>query len=376
MDLLQQDMQKRQVAKQQQHYRTNDWQPDISGYVAARNTLLDMLQGRRPLSLKDAYYAAEQAHGDLHLGREEYNDLLQENAHFIRQWLQENGMDIHDPEALHYGIQQFMTDTLTVTVNDPEFGGRQTLNHVPYYYDYIDYQGTEDRRNYFITKTLATGTGQCHTLPVTYLLLAEALGADVFLSYNPQHSFVRFQNNSGMWVNYETTIGRFIPDQFYLDEMPMMAVAHQNGLYVNQLSKQQVVATVLLDLAVSFIGEHWVADGSFIQSCVDGAMTQFPNRLFINTAGHYVNRKMLSAQFNDAALKYNITHFSQVQQYPEVQRAYDLLQEYLAEVQRLGVNAYPEAEYLQMISYHDAKGRLQESKKVEAKSKKSLFTAY
>ena len=373
MDMILEAGRKRQAVKQTQHYQSTPYKIDYSRYQQARDALAAMLSGQRPLSVKDAYFLAEQAYGGVHLDYAEYDALIEQNAEFIRAWLKQHRMDITDPEALHYGIQKFMTDTLSITVNNPEQGGGKTMTHVPYYYDYIDYTGEQDRRNYFVTKTLATGTGQCHTLPVTYLVLAEALGGEVYLSYNPQHSFVRFQNNNGTWINYECTIGQFVPDQFYLDEMPMMAVAHQNGLYVQPLNRRQVVATVLIDLAVSFIEEHWVADGRFIQSCMDPAMAEFPNHTFINTAGHYVNRKMYSAQFNSRALKYGITNFNQVAQYPDVQQAYQWLQEYLAEVERLGIEAYPEQEYLDMIAYHDEKGRLQQSRQVDAKSIKSLF---
>src|SRR5690606_10776946 len=113
----------------------------------------------------------------------------------------------HDAEALHMGIQKFMGDTLYIHSNGKRKG------HLPYYYDFIDPIG-KDRRNYFVTKTLATGSGQCHTLPVVYLLLAEALGVEAYMAYNPQHSFIRFRNNGGSVINYETTVDNYLPDAF------------------------------------------------------------------------------------------------------------------------------------------------------------------
>jgi len=210
-----------------------------------------MLSGEKEISIKDAYFYAEQAYGGLQLDYDEFNKTIQKNKAYILQWLIERKLDINDPEVLHYGIQQFMSDTLWVTVDDPDnvFGSSHKVAHLPFTYDFIDYSSTKDRRNYFVTKTLATGTGQCHTLPVTYLILAEALGVDAYMSLNPDHSFIRYQNNRGTWLNYETTIGRFMPDQIYLDMMPTMAEAYRNNAYIRSLSKQQQLATVLIDLA-------------------------------------------------------------------------------------------------------------------------------
>lgn len=39
----------------------------------------------------------------------------------------------------------------------------------------------------------------------------------------------------------------------------------------------------------------------------------------------------------------------------------------------LGIQDFPEEEYLQLLSYYDTKSKIQISKNIQAKTKKSLF---
>src|SRR5690554_811215 len=199
VDLLRENQYGNSITNEKEYYNSEYFKNDLSGYINAKQVIQEMLIGKQNLSIKDAFYFSEAAFGDLHLTYGEYNKTITANVSFILKWLKENNYNQTDPEALHFGIQKFMSDTLYITVD----GKRQ--GHIPYYYDYIDVLSGKDRRNYFVTKTIATGSGQCHTFPITYLILAEALDVDANLAYNPQHSFIRYKNNQGAVINYETT---------------------------------------------------------------------------------------------------------------------------------------------------------------------------
>lgn len=349
------------------YYNSQIYLTDVSGYTKARDLIRKMLEDTIPLSIRDAYFLSEAAYGNLHLTYSEYTSLITSNANFIRQWLKENRYSLTDPEALHLGIQKFMSDTLYAKI-----GGKKQ-GHVPYYYDYIDASSEGDRRNYFVTKTLATGSGQCHTFPVTYLILAEALGVDAHLAYNPKHSFIRYTNNAGTVVNYETTVDRFLPDAFYLETLPVMAEAYRNELYVTNLTKKQVVASVLFDLAVNFINEHWLADQTFITACINIASPFFPNQGFINTAHNYLNKRLYANAFNAKVQERQIKTIDEIEKYPDVLEAYQNYYGYMEYVSSLGIQDFPESEYLRMLEYYDTKSRIQTAKNIKAKDKKPLF---
>jgi hypothetical protein len=366
-ELLRENQSINSITNEKDYYNSDYFKNDLSGYIKAKQAIQEMLDGKQSLSIKDAFYFSEAAFGDLHLTYNEYNKTITENVNFILQWLKENNYNQKDPEALHFGIQKFMADTLYITIDGKRKG------HIPYYYDYIDPIAKNDKRNYFVSKTLATGSGQCHTFPITYLILAEQLGIEANLAYNPQHSFIRYKNNQGAVINYETTVDKFLPNSFYIETLPVMAEAQRNSLYVTELNKKQVVASVLFDLAVNFIKEHWLHDKSFIVDCIKTAEPYFPRQGFINTANNYLHKRLYADEFNSKIQEKKIKDFNEIERYPDVLQAYKNYYGYMESVSKLGIQDFPEAEYLRMLSYYDHKGKIQTAQKINAKSKKSLF---
>lgn len=365
--LLKEAEQKSNAHRETDYYNSPDYLNDQPNYITAKNGIKDMLEGKRPLSIKEAYFMAEYAFGRLLLTHDEYNKLIASNAHFIKQWLQEKGYNLADPEALHFGIQKFMSDTLYIHIDGKPIG------HMPYYYDYIDYKAKDDLRNYFVTKTLATGTGQCHTFPVTYLILAEALGVEAHMAYNPMHSFIRYKNNKGATLNYETTVDRFLGDAFYLQTLPIMANAQKNKIYAHSIGKKQLIATVLYELASNFIREHWLADKKFVTECMQIAKPHFPKQTYISNRESGLRKQLYADTINEMIQQRGINNADEIQKHPDILKAFNEYYAYMDMANKLGIQDMPEAEELRMMEYYDKKGRLQIAKKINAKEKRTLF---
>jgi hypothetical protein len=349
------------------YYNSPQYIQDVPNYTNAITLIKEMLEDKRALSIKDVYYNAEAAYGNLHLSNPEYENLIRSNADFIKTWLVQSKYDVNDPEALHYGIQKFMSDTLYI------FKKGKRSGHMPYFYDYIDVNASKDRRNYFVTKTLATGTGQCHTFPVAYLILAEALGVDAFLAYNPRHSFIRYKNNQGAIINYETTVDRFLADAFYLQTLPVMATAKRNKLYITSLTKKQVIASVLYDLGVNFLEEHWIGDKKLITECLALARPHFPGQQYINNSECHLQKRLYAYDLNQMVKTRQIKNVSEIEKHPDIVAAYDNYMAYMQRITTLGIQDFPKDEELRMMEYADEKGRLQQAKGINSKQKRTLF---
>ena len=261
------------------HYASAAYREDLTQYEQAHAHLAAMLDGRAPPSIADAVYTAEAAFGNLPLSREAFQQEIARSSDFIRRWLRENRLNARDPEALHLGIQRFMGDTLSLRGDPRADAAPQSMpphHHTPFVYDYIDCRGEQDPRNLFLTKALATGTGQCANLPLVYLVLAEALGAEAHLSFAPQHSFIKYRNNAGAMQNYETTVHWHLSDNEYMEHMPVMAQALASGVYLHPLSQRQTIAAVLIDLAYHHKREHGPANSAFLLKCIDRGLKEFP----------------------------------------------------------------------------------------------------
>ena len=174
-------------------------------------------------------------------------------------------------------------------------------------------------------------------------------------------------------LNYETTVDRFLPDAFYLETLPVMAEAQRQELYITNLDKRQVVASVLFDLAVNFITEHWLADQTFIRSCIAIAEPYFSNQSFINTANSYLHKRLYADALNRKVKEKGIREVNEIELYPDVVDAYNNYYSYMEQISRLGIQDFPESEYLKMLEYYDHKSKLQTAKNIHAKEKKSLF---
>ncbi|HET8962507.1 MAG TPA: hypothetical protein VFM99_01320, partial [Chitinophagales bacterium] len=172
----------------------------LNSYKSAYSKISNMLSGKSKLSYADASYYMESAYGNAYLKYDEFKSDIAQSADFLKKWMAQNKIPV-TPQNIHYAIQQFMGDTISLTTYLPDAKQeKKTTTHFPFKYDYDDYDGKKDYRNYFASKCLATGTGQCNSMPMVYLMLCEAMGVKGYLSFAPFHSFIKYKNNEGKIV--------------------------------------------------------------------------------------------------------------------------------------------------------------------------------
>jgi len=362
------------LRRKSNYYSSEKFKTESASYWKAKALLDNMLSGKTSLSLKDAFYILENAYGNTHLSYAEYNSTLKKSAQFIQQWLNENGHNATDNRALHFGIQSFMRDTLTVSKLIQEPSGVSKTVHVPFTYDYADFRAEEDFRNYFVTKTLATGTGQCNSLPTTYLLLAEQLGAKAYLSYAPLHSFIKFPDNKGNIQNYEPTNHFEISDQWYAQYLNIGQEAYKSKIYLDTLNKKQIVAAAMMDLAYGYLRKHGVADGNFIDECVRDAIQYFPGKV-ASVQGWLLRSTLLANKLHRILEQNGIRDLKDIDKSPEAKEVYNQLKAIDQLLGELGYEELPTDMYEQLMQQQEVKGRKQKET-IDTKTKRDLFTSY
>lgn len=358
------------------HYQNPGFRADLTKYYRAFEELKSMLEGNRTLSIADAFYIEEAAYGNLLMSYAEYKENISQSAAFIRQWIIENHLNPDTEENVHLAIQKFMGDTLRVRNTSSEFMGGATLptGHQPYIYDYGDYEAQEDHRNYFITKALATGSGQCHALPMVYLVLAEAMEVDAYLSFSPIHSFVKYKDSKGTVKNYEPTVDWHLSDQHYMEEMPIFSSALKYKLYLDTLNKRQIVASAMIELGYNFYREHWIADGRFINQCIDYASEFFYSKE--NDQGLLLKEVIAVAKLDYTMFQAGVSDLSVAARHPKTAQAYAEYQAIEDKIIQYGIQDFPESKFQEIMERHDHKGRLQVVQHIDTKSKKSLFFSF
>lgn len=109
--------------------------------------------------------------------------------------------------------------------------------------------------NKLLATYVNTRLGNCVSMPILFLIIADRLGLNVGLATAPHHVFVRYTAADGRAVNLETTSGGHpARDVWYRENMPMTDLAISNGLYMRTLSRRENVATMAMVVAEFLYG--------------------------------------------------------------------------------------------------------------------------
>ena len=133
----------------------------------------------------------------------------------------------------------------------------------PFSYDFDNPQGRLAKHktlNYYLT----TRRGNCVSMPMLFLMLAEQLGVEMSLITAPQHLLIQYKDaKTGKLVNLETTSGANPSRPEWLrTQRPFTDRAVQSGMYLKPLTKKQMVAVMASTILQQLYGEDkdWQED--------------------------------------------------------------------------------------------------------------------
>ncbi|WP_024768453.1 hypothetical protein [Aquimarina macrocephali] len=277
---------------------------------------------RATFLIENAFYNNTKSYAD-------FERIIKNTGAFIQQAMQQQGLDTSSDLAKNLTIYQYMSDTLTVG----------NVTHKPYTYDFNDYMGKENWDNMFVSKLLYEGSGQCNSMPRLYMMLAEEIGAQSYLAFAPNHSFIRFKDLMGEWHNAELTSGAIMSDFLMLSSGFIKSETVQNGNYMTGLTKRQVMAQLLNDLVSGYISKYGRDD--FVQQVIDKALELHPDG--INQNIHQFNMKR--AELYHVAQQIGARSVQDLQAYPKAYAIYQSLQQQQRKLQELGFEDIPKERY-------------------------------
>jgi hypothetical protein len=226
----------------------------------------------------------------------------------------QDGYNWNNPVARNMMLYRVMSDTLNVKLS----GQENNSISFPMQYDFEDFWGMEDRSKLFVTKLLTAHTGQCHSMPLLYLILCEATGADANLAFSPHHSYIKFRDKQNNWYNLELTQGKIVTDAFVTGSGFINSAAIKHKVYMEAQTKKQVIALCLADLASGYI--HKYGYDSFVIQCANSALAYAPGN---------ISALALKANYHSACFEYTVNQIGRPpqdilkEQYP---RIYELLE--------------------------------------------------
>lgn len=309
--------------------------PGANYYQVAFDTLNDMLEGRKPLSLKKAVFYTEWAYFESTLPYSEFDNALKYSSQLIKASMKQDKLP-NTALARNYAIFRFFTDTLRVKFADRE---RRIVTHLPIQYDFDDFYGEKDWTKGMVTKLLKTQTGQCHSMPLLYLLLAEELGTPAYLANAPEHTYIKIPVANGTYQNLELTNGRMTSDSYVLSSGYIKSEALSNKAYMKPLTKKETVAQSMIDLAKGY-GNKFGFD-EFYLNAVNTALLHQPNNLnalYMKANYHYWLIQHVLKQ--EPAITKNT-----LPRYPELQKIIKEFKDHQERLTNMGYEEMPKEVY-------------------------------
>lgn len=276
----------------------------------------------------------------------------------VHQILKRETPNAENNTALNYAIQKlYISDNL---VEHPS--GNYTVPHLSY--DFNDYLGENDMKQLLVTKMLQTGKGQCHSMPLFYLCLAEQLPAKAYLSLAPNHTFIEFFDDHGKLYNFETTNGHLVSTAWLMQSTYVTAVAVKNKTFLDTLSQRRLYAQCLADLTMNYLAKMKGYDNlsmAMIRKILSIDIANVSGLMLL--ANYYRSKVMTMAeQVGNPPLK-------DLEKYPNLFAAYQEQNKYASLVKKTGYQEMPKEAYERWLKTMEEEKEVREAEKKAEKLK-------
>jgi hypothetical protein len=336
------------------------WLNQTKNYRAALAELYKM--NPDSFSLIRAVFIVENAFMENTQSFASFCQALKLRADLVRQIVKRAGLNTKNDLALNYGIQQmFMRPNL---YTNPKSG--RSIQVPPFRYDFDDIMGEKDYTKLFVSKLLAQGTGQCHSMPLLYLMLAEQLGAKAWLSLSPQHSYVQFSDNSGTMFNFETTNGNLVSNTWMMESGFVTTEALKHNIYLDTLSHRQLYAQVLSDLLLGYM-EKFSFD-KLAEAMKERVLQINPENMIALIVDANIKTQIFLSKVNAVGRPKE----SDLPKYPDVYRAFQEMNASYTRIDNLGYQDMPKQAYQDWLQSIEAEKMKEGNKAIKDRMKQEI----
>lgn len=309
-----------------------------------------MLEGNAEASFKRAVFITENAYLSGQLDYEEYLRQIKFLAYLTSRVVKDGAQldyaenDLEDVRK-KFAVYHIMKDTIPFLMELAK-DSSLILKTEPFGYDFKDFFGEHDWTKMFVTKLLQTHSGNCHSLPFLYKIIAEEIGTDAHLAMAPNHTYIKQWTDKTGWFNTELTSGQFPIDSWIMASGYIKLEAIQNRVFMDTLSLTQSIAVSLTDLALGYERKFGRANNSnFLNKCLDLALEHYPN--YINAL--ILRAEIAKSEYSDLMRDQSAESPSDLWYDPALKRQFELLQERYIHIHRLGYRQMPKEMYLNWL---------------------------
>ena len=141
-------------------------------------------------------------------------------------------------------------------------------DHRLFEYDHSDPLG-QSVANKLLATYLKTRRGNCVSMPVLFLILADRLELDVTLAIAPLHILARYRDEAGRSLNIEASNGgQAMRDEWYRQRMNISDRAIERGLYLRSLSRRENVALMATTVLENLLEQRRFSDALAVSDVI------------------------------------------------------------------------------------------------------------
>ena len=319
-------------------------QDSISAFQKVYHRIDSMLIGQASLSFKEAVLETESAYIDKKLDFKQINQILEVLADLSKvvSFTEQTTYLGSDKDIIfkHAALFKVLTDTVPIVIDSTNI-----FNHMPYTYDFDDMWGEKDWSKMFVSKLLATGKGNCHSMPYLYKILADELGIPAYLAFAPNHIYIKTYSQKMGWYNTELTSGTFPIDAWIMASGYVTVEAIQNGLYMDTLSTKQSIANCLVDLAQGYQRKFGKDNPEFVVKCCNTCLKYHPTNVNAMLTKAEVQKYYIQAQMKAKNVKTPQQLFTE----NAIKEMYEDMEQTYVKLHQLGYRRMPEDMYMQWM---------------------------
>ncbi len=323
-------------------------QSDKDLYNSTFVELKNMVNGKQPVDFKKAVYLVENCYLTEKIDYRTFCEAIDYHTSLCKRLIESRDLQYSESDkekvSVYAAVFSVMNDTIPIQKSDGSL-----VYNLPFEYDFDDIYGSQDWTKMFVIKLLATKKGNCHSLPYLYKILIEELGEQAYLSYAPNHIYIKQQCKAFGWYNTELTSGMFPIDSWLMASGYIHLSAIQQGIFMDTLSAKQSIGACLLDLAQGYEKKFGIEDGKFILNICETVLKEHPNN---------INALLLESE-----TKMNLWKKENGKEKEEKQAEFIEIQKLYTKIHNLGYRAMPKEMYLDwLVSLKEEKHKYQNKK--------------
>ncbi|MES2731793.1 MAG: hypothetical protein V4714_08595 [Bacteroidota bacterium] len=299
-------------------------------YKQALEHLKQMLEGKKPLQVKEAVFEVEKTFPGNILPYAIYQQPIADWVVKMKRYALRTGQNFDHYQTRANLLCRFFADTIRLS---------STQTHYPPTYDFNDPAGEKDYTHFFVSKLLRTNQGQCHSMPLLFKIIADEIGVRTHLSFSPSHSFIKIQDQKGYLYNFETTNGHFTSDKWVIASGYVKRAGIQSRIYLDTLSLRQTIVYCLNDLAQGYAANFGY--DAFTDQCAIVMDQHHPGNIW--TGLLYANS--LTRQCQGAVQKAGYPPFEAMDNFPELKQLFDQRNALYAHIEQMGYLEIPPEPY-------------------------------